>query len=85
MIEPTEEEQKLIVEEVKDHAAFWKSDMCKRDTVERHLLGLVPKLHPGRKPMEDAGEKIMWMIQNGKLLFHPSRTGGYLSIPKNVP
>jgi len=39
--------ERLIVKEIRDHAAYWGSDMAKRATVENHLeeKGLVkPKL-----------------------------------------
>jgi len=85
LIEPTEEEQKKILDEVKDHIAFWKgSDRCKRTTVEDHLSRAIREVHPGRIPMENVSEKVDWMIEHGKLIFLPGRTGGYLQCPKET-
>jgi hypothetical protein len=87
MIEPTKEEQKMILEEVADHIRFWSgslggSDRCKRATVEKHLETPPRECHLGRKPMEKASEKIDWMIEQKLLVFIPGRTGGYLQCPK---
>lgn len=84
MIEPSKEEIELILNEVKDHSQFWGSDRCKRGTVEKHLEQPSKECHAGRRPIENAAEKIDWMIEKKMLVFFPGRTGGYLQCPKTA-
>jgi hypothetical protein len=51
-------EAALIVQEVKDHATYWKSDKAKRLTVEKHLT---------QKGVMDVGQKIDALISLGVL------------------
>lgn len=44
---PSDQEEQMILAEVRDHATYWHSDRCKRGTVEAHLRGEHAG-HPGR-------------------------------------
>lgn len=58
-----------ILAEVKDHAAFWHSDMAKRCTVEKHLA---------QKGMPDVEAKVNELIKTGKLSLIPKPKGDYI-------
>jgi hypothetical protein len=62
-------DEDLILQEVRDHANYWHSDMCKRLTVEKHLAN---------KGMKDVTAKVEQLIGNGKLIRIPKHTGDYL-------
>ena len=57
------------MQEVRDHAKYWQSDMAKRITVEKHLV---------EKGIEDVGSKIDTLISAGKLVLIPRPRGDYL-------
>lgn len=59
----------MILQEVRDHAKYWHSDMAKRITVEKHLF---------IKGMVDAHSKIDQLIKVGKLILIPKPRGDYL-------
>ncbi len=77
---PSEREEQVILAEVRDHAAYWHSDRCKRATVEAHLSGK-HVCHPGRGGIVDVGAKIDWLVVLGKLQVVSSRSGDYLKVP----
>lgn len=62
-------EEELILQEVRDHAAYWKSDRAKRITVEKHLT---------QKGIVDVEPKIDDLIKAGKLLLIPKPHGDYV-------
>jgi hypothetical protein len=62
-------EEELILQEVRDHAAYWKSDRAKRITVEKHLT---------QKGIENVESKIDGLIKAGKLLLIPKPHGDYV-------
>jgi hypothetical protein len=62
-------DEALILQEVRDHAAYWRSDMAKRFTVEKHLA---------RKGMSDVSVKVDELIASGKLLRIRKRSGDYI-------
>jgi hypothetical protein len=59
----------MIIQEVRDHAEHWHSDMAKRITVEKHLA---------QKGIEDVESKIDKLISAGKLVLIPRPRGDYL-------
>lgn len=65
-------EAEIILQEVRDHAAYWHSDMAKRITVEKHLE---------QKGVKDVEAKMDEMIKAGKLILIPKRTGDYVKDP----
>jgi hypothetical protein len=62
-------EEEMILQEVRDHAAYWQSDMAKRITVEKHLR---------EKGMKDVVAKVDQLIKAGKLILIPKPRGDYL-------
>ncbi len=76
---PSDQEEQMILAEVRDHATYWHSDRCKRGTVEAHLRGK-HACHPGRVGIADVEAKIDWLIVLGKLQVIPSRSGEYLKV-----
>jgi len=68
------EDEEAILQEVRDHAAYWHSDMAKRITVEKHLK---------QKGIKDVEEKIDAMVKAGKLILIPKRSGDYVKIPES--
>ena len=62
-------EEEMIMQEVRDHAKYWHSDMAKRITVEKHLA---------EKGIEDVASKIDKLIGAGKLVLIPRPRGDYL-------
>jgi hypothetical protein len=66
------EEEKLIMQEVLDHEAYWRSDRAKRITVEKHLT---------EKGVKHVKDKIDTLIQSRKLMLIPKPKGDYLSVP----
>jgi hypothetical protein len=62
-------DEELILQEVRDHAAYWQSDMAKRITVEKHLR---------EKGMKDVAAKVDQLIKAGKLTLIPKPRGDYL-------
>lgn len=62
-----------ILQEVKDHAAYWNSNMAKRLTVEKHLT---------EKGVQDVTAKVDALINSGKLvLTHISKhSAEYLQV-----
>ena len=75
-------DEQIILDEIADHIAYWKSDRCKRSTVEHHLSESPREVHPNRKPMQDVTKKIDALIAAGKVVRVPGRTGDYLMLPK---
>ena len=65
-------EEETILQEVRDHAAYWHSDMAKRITVEKHLK---------QKGIKDVEEKIDAMTKAGTLILIPKPRGDYVKIP----
>jgi hypothetical protein len=63
------DEEELILREVRDHAAYWRSDMAKRITVEKHLT---------QKGVKDVEAKVDALIKKGKLVLIPKPRGDYL-------
>lgn len=63
------DESQTILEEIRDHAKYWGSDMAKRLTVEKHLT---------QKGIHDVSAKIDRMIDDGKLKRIPKHSGDYL-------
>jgi len=64
-------EEEVILQEIKDHANYWKSDMAKRITVEKHL---------SQKGIENVEEKINNMIKVGKIILIPKPHGDYVKV-----
>lgn len=62
-------EEERILQEVRDHAAYWHSFMAKRVTVEKHLT---------QKGVENVAAKIDVLIAAGKLVLVPRPRGDYL-------
>lgn len=62
-------ENELILQEVRDHAKYWHSDMAKRITIEKHLK---------EKGMKDVAAKVDQLIKAGKLILIPKPRGDYL-------
>lgn len=62
-------EEQRILQEVRDHAAYWHSFMAKRATVEKHL---------SVKGIKDVAAKIDQLIKDGKLVLIPKPRGDYL-------
>ena len=62
-------EENLILQEVRDHAAYWHSFMAKRITVEKHLK---------QKGVENVEAKIDELVKAGKLIVIPRPKGDYL-------
>ena len=62
-------DEEKILQEVRDHAAYWHSDRAKRITVEKHLK---------QKGMKDVEIKIDDLIRTGKLILIPQSRGEYL-------
>ena len=62
-------DDELILLEVRDHAKYWRSDIAKRQTVEKHLT---------QKGMKDVTAKIDRLIADGKLILIPKRLGDYV-------
>lgn len=62
-------EEETILQEVRDHAAYWHSDIAKRITVEKHLA---------QKGIENVQSKIDVLIKAGKLILIPKPRGDYL-------
>lgn len=69
---PTEEEE-MILREVRDHAAYWHSDIAKRITVEKHLT---------QKGIKDVEAKVDALIKAGKLILIPKPRGDYVKEPE---
>ena len=63
---PTPNEEDMILAEIRDHSAYWKSDRCKLATVIAHLNGSTV-CHPGRLGIFDVEAKIQWLVVTGKL------------------
>jgi hypothetical protein len=66
-------DEEMILKEVRDHAAYWHSDMAKRITVEKHLT---------QKGMKDVESKVDAMIKLGKLILIPKPRGDYVKEPE---
>lgn len=66
---PKLDEDEMIMQEVRDHAKYWHSDMAKRITVEKHLT---------HKGIKDVTSKIDRLISAGKLVLIPRPRGDYL-------
>jgi hypothetical protein len=64
------DEQK-IKKEIQTLAAKWKSNKARRSTVERRLE---------KSGMQYVHKKIQIMINEGKLIRYPTRTGDYLFV-----
>jgi DNA-directed RNA polymerase subunit RPC12/RpoP len=67
-------ETERILQEVRDHAAYWHSDMAKRLTVEKHLA---------QKGIIDVETKVNELIKTGKLTLIPKPRGDYLKEPES--
>ena len=66
-----EEEEAKILQEVRDHAAYWHSDMAKRVTVEKHL---------SEKGIKYVAFKVELLIGSGRLVRIPRHRGDYLKV-----
>ena len=66
-------EEEMILQEVRDHAAYWHSFMAKRVTVEKHLT---------EKGIENVPAKIDVLIGAGRLVLIPRPRGDYLREPE---
>jgi len=62
-------EEEMILQEVRDHAAYWHSDMAKRITVEKYLK---------QKGIINVEAKVDGLIKAGKLILIPKPRGDYL-------
>jgi hypothetical protein len=78
---PKPEDEDAILEEIRDHAAYWRSDRCKLATVITHLNGSTP-CHPNRLGIADVEAKIQWLVAVGKLEILPSRNSDYIKIKR---
>jgi hypothetical protein len=72
MVKMTSEEERIL-QEVRDHAAYWHSFMAKRVTVEKHLT---------QKGIENVAAKVDVLIAAGKLVLIPRPKGDYLREPE---
>ncbi len=66
-------EEDRILQEVRDHAAYWHSFMAKRLTIEKHLT---------QKGVVNVAAKIDVLIAEGKLVLIPRPRGDYLREPE---
>jgi hypothetical protein len=64
-------EEEKILQEVKDHAAYWHSDMAKRVTVEKHLK---------QKGIQLVEARVDLLIKAGKLEVIKAPRGDYLKV-----
>lgn len=65
--------ERLVVKEVREHAAYWGSDMAKRVTVEKHLV---------QKKIQEVSAIIDRLIGRGVLERIPRPRGEYLRVSK---
>ena len=64
-------DEEMIIKEIKDHAAYWHSNMAKRITVEKHLT---------QKGVENVESKVDELIKAEKLVLVPKPRGDYLKV-----
>jgi hypothetical protein len=69
--ENMDEENEMILQEIRDHAQYWHSDRAKRITVEKHLK---------QKGVENVEAKIDELVKAGKLIVIPRPRGDYLHV-----
>jgi len=65
--------ERLVVREVREHATYWRSDMAKRVTVEKHLT---------EKDLQGVSVVIDNLINRGVLERIPRPRGEYLRVRK---
>lgn len=66
-----QEETKIILQEIKDHASYWHSDIAKRFTVEKHLSA---------KGVNNVHAKIDDLVSSGILTIILRHAGDYIKI-----
>lgn len=76
---PTSDEEKAILAEIHDHAAYWYSDRCKLTTVEKHLSGPTES-HPQRTGIPNVQAKIQWLAATHRVEILPRRNGDYIKV-----